>query len=84
MSCDEVQREVAETGTTHLAVEEMISDSDSESESSVEETSVPAVEMKLAIAPMETIELLEKAEEGLPDPLSTPNPITPVASPNVS
>lgn len=45
MSCDEVQREVAETGTTHLAVEEMISDSDSESESSVEETSVPAVEM---------------------------------------
>ena len=45
MYCDEVQREVAETGTTHLAVEEMISDSDSESESSVEETSVPAVEM---------------------------------------
>lgn len=53
-SCEEVEREIAETGATHFAVEELISDSEydtsdenSESEMCVEkeESPVPTVEM---------------------------------------
>lgn len=53
-SCEEVQREFAETGTTHYSVEELVTDSDEESISSNETdssdamaggASVPTVEM---------------------------------------
>ena len=55
-SCEEVQREVEETGTTRFAVEELLSESDSSSSSESESSSssvmsvedeedVPVVEM---------------------------------------
>ena len=82
-SCEEVQREFAETGTTHYSVEELVSDSDEESVASNEtdssdamadSPSVPTVEMRLAVAPMEAIEAIEKAEDTLAEPSIHPPP----------
>lgn len=55
-SCEDVEREIAETGTTQFAVEELVSDSDSDSDSSddnsssemsleEEEAKAPTIEM---------------------------------------
>ena len=56
-SCEDVEREIAETGTTQFAVEELVSDSDSDSEKSEEnemsvegeESKAPTIEMVLSL-----------------------------------
>lgn len=56
-SCEDVEREIAETGTTQFAVEELVSDSDSDSEESEEnemsvegeESKAPTIEMVLSL-----------------------------------